>query len=336
MKRLSNNTPGPGLTRSPERGGGDAVLLEYSGCTEVGKARPNNEDALLAGTGRDGRLFAVADGMGGHEAGEVTSFLAVATLEGLWPDDPLVGAIRRADQTIFACRDDGEFAGMGTTVVALRFRENGFREGDAEYSLEAEVAHVGDSRVYLLRAGRFCRLTEDHSVAAELVRSGAMASTRVAVHPFGNALTRSLGTGTASVGRTTFGAWPGDRILLCSDGLSDAVAEEEIIRVLERFPGDPEKAAHGLVTAALEVGGPDNVTVVVVDLKDRGSASPSPAGAPDNEPCGARHSTRRRSVSDPAFGRSGGDYRSEVRGEGAVSRKLRRTAYGLLDILRRR
>ncbi len=272
MKLLPNYTPGPALSGSP-KWGADAVLLEYSGCTNAGKARPNNEDALLAGTGRDERLFVVADGMGGHDAGEVASFLAVATLERLWPDGSLVGAIRRADRTIFACRDDEEFAGMGTTVVALRFRENSPHNRDAEHGLEAEVAHVGDSRAYLLRTGRLRRLTEDHSVVAELVRSGAMLSTRVANQ---NALTRSLGTGTASVESTTFEAWPGDRVLLCSDGLSDAIAEKEIARVLEMFPRDPEKAAHGLVAAALEAGGPDNVTVVVVDLNSTGVPGRSP------------------------------------------------------------
>ena len=108
---------------------------------------------------------------------------------------------------------------------------------------------------------------------------------------------------------TTFEAWPGDRVLLCSDGLSDAVAENVIARVLEMFPGDSEKAAHGLVEAALEAGGPDNVTVVVVDLKERGSSSTSSAGAPDDEPGDARRSTRRRSVSDPAFRGSGRERR---------------------------
>src|SRR5918997_3245930 len=178
MKLLSNHTPRPRLSENP-KGGADTVLLKYSGCTNAGNARPNNEDALLAGTGRDERLFVVADGMGGHEAGEVASFLAVATLERLWPDGSLVGAIRRADRTIFACRADGEFAGMGTTVVALRFREGGSHERAVGYGLEAEVAHVSDSRAYLLRAGHLRRLTEDHSLAAELARSEALASTRV-------------------------------------------------------------------------------------------------------------------------------------------------------------
>src|SRR5918997_2215855 len=276
MKLLSNHTSRPGLSENP-KGGADTVLLKYSGCTNAGNARPNNEDALLAGTGRDERLFVVADGMGGHEVGEVASFLAVATLQRLWPDGSLVGAIHRADRTIFACRDDGEFAGMGTTVVALRFREGGSHERGVAYRLEAEVAHVGDSRAYLLRAGHLRRLTEDHSLAAELARSEALASTRVAIR---NALTRSLGTGTALVESTTFEAWPGDRVLLCSDGPSDAVAEEEIARVLERFPGDPEKVVHSLVTAALEAGGPDNVTVVVVDLRHREPASVSPPKTP--------------------------------------------------------
>src|SRR5215212_10325837 len=163
MKLLPNHTLRPESSGSP-KGGADAVLLEYSGCTNVGKTRPNNEDALVAGTGRDERLFVVADGMGGHEAGEVASFLAIATLQRLWPDGSLVGAIRRADRAIFACRDDREFAGMGTTVVALRFREDGSHNRDAERGLEAEVAHVGDSRAYLLRTGQLRRLTEDHSV----------------------------------------------------------------------------------------------------------------------------------------------------------------------------
>src|SRR5215212_6078571 len=187
MKLLPNHTPGPVLSGSPE-GGADAVLPEYSGCTNAGKARPNNEDALLTGTGRDDRLFVVADGMGGHEAGEVASFLAVATLERLWPDGSLVGAIRRADRTIFACRDDEEFAGMGTTVVALRFREGGSHERALGYGLETEIAHVGDSRAYLLRGVRLLQLTEDHSFAAELARSETLTSTRIAAR---NALTRS-------------------------------------------------------------------------------------------------------------------------------------------------
>src|SRR5829696_1421497 len=165
MNLLPNHTPGPELSGSLE-GRANAVLVEYSGCTDAGKARPNNEDALLAGTGRDERLFVVADGMGGHDAGEVASFLAVATLERLWRDGSLVGAIRRADRTIFACRNDGEFAGMGTTVVALRFREDSTHNREAEHGLEAEVAHVGDSRAYLLRTGQLRRLTEDHSLAA--------------------------------------------------------------------------------------------------------------------------------------------------------------------------
>jgi protein phosphatase len=248
------------------------VRLEYSGRTDVGKTRANNEDALLVGADTDDKLFAIADGMGSHKAGEVASFLTVAALKKLGPGDCLKEAIRRADRTILACRGEEEFADMGTTVVALRFRE------EDGYGLAAEVAHIGDSRAYLLRAGRLRRLTEDHSLVAELVQKGGIPSARASDYPCKNVLTQALGAGDVAVEGTTFHAWPGDRVVLCSDGLSDAVAEEEIVRVLEAFPGDPEGAVQGLVGVALEAGGGDNVTVVVVDLKNQVSASPSLEG----------------------------------------------------------
>jgi len=264
------------VQRPPERDAGrdegseGRIVLDHFGTTDASRVRRNNEDALLAGGGEDSNLFAVADGMGGHKAGEVASFLAVAALKGLKPGRFLAGAIRKVDRTILACRDDGEFADMGSTVVAGRFREDGTGR------LAAEVAHVGDSRAYLLRAGDLRRLTADHSLVAVLVRSEAISPDRAAAHPLNNALTRSLGTGTAAVERATFEAWPGDRVVLCSDGLPDAVSEEEISAALVRHPGDPESAAQALVAAALEVGGPDNVTVVVVDLKGRTADAPPP------------------------------------------------------------
>jgi protein phosphatase len=250
------------------------IVLDHYGTTDAGKVRPNNEDALLAGGGEDAGLFAVADGMGGHKAGEVASFLTVTALKKRGPDRSLVRAIHKADRTILACRDDGEFAGMGTTVVAVRFREDGTG------GLEAEVAHVGDSRAYLLRAGNLRRLTADHSFVADLVRSGAISAEEAATHPLRNALTRVLGTGQAAVERATFEAWPGDRVVLCSDGLSDAVSEAEISTMLGRYPGDPESTAQALIAAVLVAGGPDNVTVVVVDLKGRTADVPSPRSAP--------------------------------------------------------
>ena len=276
------------VQRPPERNAGrdegseGMIVLDHFGTTDVGRIRRNNEDALLAGGGDDPNLFAVADGMGGHKAGEVASFLAVAALKRLKPGHSLAGAIRKVDRTILACRDDGEFAGMGTTVVSVRFREDGTG------GLAGEVAHVGDSRAYLLRAGNLRRLTADHSFVADLVRSGAISAEEAAAHPLRNALTRSLGTGTAAVERTTFEAWPGDRVVLCSDGLPDAVSEEEISAALVRHPGDPESAARALVVAALEAGGPDNVTAVVVDLKGRTADAPSPDPGSAGRAGGAR------------------------------------------------
>src|SRR5829696_6258346 len=276
------------VQRPPERDAGrdegseGMIVLDHFGTTDVGRVRRNNEDALLAGGGEDPNLFAVADGMGGHKAGEVASFLAVATLKRLKPGHSLAGAIRKVDRTILACRDDGEFAGMGTTVVVARFREDGTGR------LAAEVAHVGDSRAYLLRAGDLRRLTADHSLVADLVRSGAISPDRAAAHPLNNALTRSLGTGTAAVERATFEAWPGDRVVLCSDGLPDAVSETEIWATLRRYPGDPKSTARALTAAALEAGGPDNVTVVVVDLKGCAAEAPSPRREPSGRADGAR------------------------------------------------
>lgn len=135
---------------------------------------------------------------------------------------------------------------------------------------------MGDSRAYLLRAGNLWRLTADHSFVADLVRSGAISADQAVAHPLKNALTRVLGTGKAAVERTTFEARPGDRVVLCSDGLPDAVSDTEISTALGRYPADPERTARTLIAATLEAGGPDNVTVVVVDLKGCVADVPSP------------------------------------------------------------
>jgi protein phosphatase len=147
---------------------------------------------------------------------------------------------------------------------------------------------VGDSRAYLLRAGNLRRLTADHSFVADLVRRGIISAEGAATHPLRNALTRVLGTGQAAVERATFEAWPGDRVVLCSDGLPDTVSETEISAILGRYPGDPESTARALTAAALEAGGPDNVTVVVVDLKGCTAEAPSPRREPAGRADGAR------------------------------------------------
>src|SRR5918994_999787 len=230
--------------------------------TDAGKVRQNNEDALLVGEGEDETLFIVADGIGGFEAGEVASSLAVEVLKDLQPDEPFGAAIGEANRRIVAAgRGDEKLSGMGTTVVAIRF-------GGTQREPVAEVAHVGDSRAYLMRGGDMKPITEDHSLVAELVRSGDLTRDQAAEHPQKNLITRALGADEeVDVDTAVLPVEAGDRILLCSDGLTDMVAEARIAEILLGSPDDPERAARGLLTAALDAGGNDNITVVVVDVK---------------------------------------------------------------------
>jgi protein phosphatase len=238
--------------------------LQPFGVTDTGKVRQNNEDALLLGEGEDETLFVVADGIGGFEAGEVASSLAVDVLKGLRPDEPFQAAIGEANRRIVAAgRGDEKLSGMGTTVVAVRF-------GGTQREPVAEVAHVGDSRAYLMRGGDMTPITEDHSLVAELVRSGDLTRDQAAEHPQKNLITRALGADEeVDVDTTLLPIVAGDRILLCSDGLSDLVSEAGISEILAESPDDPEKAARGLLSAALDAGGNDNITVVVVDVKEQ-------------------------------------------------------------------
>ena len=238
--------------------------LEPFGVTDAGKVRQNNEDALLVGDGEDETLFVVADGIGGFEAGEVASSLAVEVLKELRPDKPFKEAIAEANRRILAAgRTDEKLSGMGTTVVAIRF-------GGTQREPLAEVAHVGDSRAYLVRGGEMNPITEDHSLVAELVRSGDLTRDQAAEHPQKNLITRALGADEdVAVDTTVLPIEAGDRVLLCSDGLSDMVPEVRISEILLDSPEDPERAARALLTAALDAGGNDNITVIVVDVKEQ-------------------------------------------------------------------
>jgi len=238
--------------------------LQPFGVTDAGKVRQNNEDALLVGAGEDETLFVVADGIGGFEAGEVASSIAVEVLRGLRPDKHFEDAIREANRSILAAgRGDEKLSGMGTTIVAIRF-------GGTQREPLAEVAHVGDSRAYLVRGGEMNPITEDHSLVAELVRSGDLTRDQAAEHPQKNLITRALGADEkVDVDTTVLPIQAGDRVLLCSDGLSDMVPEARISELLIEYLDDPEGAARSLVSAALDAGGNDNITVVVVDVKER-------------------------------------------------------------------
>jgi PPM family protein phosphatase len=241
-------------------------LLPF-GLTHAGKVRQNNEDALLVSGGEDETLFVVADGIGGFEAGEVASSLAIDVLKDLQPDQPFKAAIGEANRRIVAAgRGDEKLSGMGTTVVAIRF---GGKQGEPV----AEVAHVGDSRAYLVRGGDMNPITEDHSLVAELVRSGDLTRDEAAEHPQKNLITRALGADEeVDVDTAIVHIEAGDRILLCSDGLSDMVSETGISEILAEYPDDPERAARVLLSSALDAGGNDNITVVVVDVKEQPEA----------------------------------------------------------------
>jgi protein phosphatase len=250
--------------------------------SHVGRQRPGNEDAYLVRP----PLYAVADGMGGAQAGEVASQLAVAVLAELLaetpPDDEsaaalLAEAAAEANSRIYAAASaDTARSGMGTTLTALLLRDD-----------HALLAHIGDSRAYLLRGDTLTQLTQDHSLVAEMVRDGRLAADEARLHPYRSILSRALGTESeAEVDELQVDLLPGDVLLLCSDGLSGPVPTDRLHKGLAA--GDPEKAARRLVDEALRQGGPDNVTVVVVQILEDAAAAvsdadetPAPADGPD-------------------------------------------------------
>ena len=308
------------------------LFLEPFGATDAGKVRANNEDALLVGEGRDETLFVVADGIGGFEAGEVASRIAVDVLKELEPGASFEAAIREANRRILAAgRGDERLSGMGTTIVALRF--GGTRERPV-----AEIAHVGDSRAYLLRGGELRPVTEDHSLVAELVRSGDLTRDQAAEHPQKNLITRALGADEeVEVDTAVVPVEAGDRFLLCSDGLSDMIPETRIGEILADAPGDPEKPARRLVSAALDAGGADNVTVIVVDVKQEeipreersGDTHEMPAVARSGDQTATRPPAQRPSRKERG-GERQGDARSRVPRppRAAARRKRKRSRFG--------
>jgi protein phosphatase len=227
--------------------------------TDTGRKRRQNEDAFVC----EPPLFAIADGMGGAQAGEVASRLAAAAIEegaaAIVGEEGVATVVRAANTRIFErAVHDPAVAGMGTTAtVAVVDEQAG----------TVTLAHVGDSRAYLYRSGALEQLTTDHSLVGELVRSGRLTEAEAAVHPHRSVITRALGTDAdVEVDTLTVGVAAGDLVLLCSDGLSAMVRDEEIGRVLESTGAAPREAAEALVAAANAAGGEDNVTVVLFEL----------------------------------------------------------------------
>ncbi len=257
------------------------VALRYAVRSDVGLLREGNEDSAYAGP----RLLAVADGMGGHAAGEVASAVAIAALSGLDEDQStsdltkaLAEAVKRANQDLHdMVAADPSIGGMGTTLTAMLW--SGAR---------VAICHIGDSRAYVLSGGEFRQITHDHTLVQSLVDDGRISQDEAATHPQRSLLLRALdGTSDAEPDLSVREAKLGDRYLLCSDGLSSVVSEETLHRTLAAI-SEPDDVVLQLVELAIKGGGPDNITCIVADVVDSATTARPPtqisvfAGAASN------------------------------------------------------
>jgi PPM family protein phosphatase len=254
------------------------MRITYQSVSDVGRKRKGNEDSLFLNP--EQRLFVVADGMGGHAAGEVASKVAVDSInefvcltggdeEITWPfgldenisydGNRLKTAIRHANRKVLeATKEKSEYEGMATTVAAVLV------DGDM-----ANIGHVGDSRIYLFSEGTLSLLTSDHSWVNEQIQSGVISPDQARSHPLRNVVTRALGGKTdLAVDMQVRKMKPGEILLLCSDGLTTMVPDEEIEQVLKENEVDLKGAADALVDTANEHGGEDNITVVLLQFQE--------------------------------------------------------------------
>lgn len=235
------------------------LVLRYAARSDRGLVRSNNQDSVYAGP----RLLAVADGMGGHAAGEVASKVVIASLAHVDDDEPgddLLGKLRDAvaagnGAISELVTSDPDLEGMGTTLTAILFAGN--RLG---------LVHIGDSRAYLLREGMFAQITHDDTFVQSLIDEGRITPDEAATHPQRSLLLRALTGHDFEPSLTVREARVGDRFLLCSDGLSGVVSLETLDEAI-RIP-DPQSCADRMIELALKGGGPDNVTVIVADVED--------------------------------------------------------------------
>jgi serine/threonine protein phosphatase PrpC len=245
------------------------MRLKVGVATSTGRVRPINEDAFLAQA--DQGLFVVCDGMGGAASGEVASKLAVdtigASVHGTAPNGKasqfsartvqLGEAIRKANLAIIDRARDEAHAGMGTTVVGAWVDEG-----------VVSIGHVGDSRAYLSNASGFERVTSDHSLVEAQVQAGLLNREQSLQSEQQNILLRALGRdANVEIDLAEVPVSGGDRLMLCTDGLTRTVADDELAAALDRFKGDPQAACDHLIAAANNSGGPDNITVVIVEFQ---------------------------------------------------------------------
>ena len=236
------------------------IDVRWAATTHVGEVRAVNQDSILTGPA----VFAIADGMGGHAAGEVASALTINTLSGLarpLTEESVTAAVARANDRVLAEAMPGSGReGMGTTLVGLALLDGVGAGG------QLLVFNVGDSRAYRLAGGRLAQVSEDHSVVAEMVRAGLLTEDEARRHPSRNIITRVIG----GAGRVQADVWhfdprSGGRYLLCSDGLTNELSDGVIESVLRRQP-EPQVAVDELLARALAAGGNDNISIVVADV----------------------------------------------------------------------
>jgi protein phosphatase len=234
------------------------TLARATAVTDTGRRRRRNEDAYVC----DPPLFAIADGMGGAQAGEIASHLAATSVQhaergGSSDEEHVTRLIQDANRSVYErARADASTSGMGTTMTVALL------DGDI-----VRIGHVGDSRAYLVRDHALEQLTEDHSLVGELIRSGRLSPEEAEAHPHRSVITRVLGTDPdVDVDAFSVGTKPGDLFMLCSDGLSSMVDDTRILELIEKHRGDVDAIGRALVAAANASGGEDNVTVVLFTI----------------------------------------------------------------------
>jgi protein phosphatase len=265
------------------------LTLAIGAATDTGNLRGQNEDSHIAQQG----LFAVADGMGGHNAGEVASAMAIeylrgVALGGVASAEAFAQVVRDLNNAIFsAATATTDQRGMGTTLTAAALLDS---TSETDQPSQIVIANVGDSRTYLLRSGELRQLSVDHSYVQELVTEGLLTIDEARTHPRRNIVTRALGIDAqVSVDTWTIPMFDGDRFMLCSDGLVDEVPLNEITEMMREHT-TPQQVAERLVTAAKWHGGRDNITVIVLDVSIN-AATTEVVAAPDITPDTASEST---------------------------------------------
>jgi protein phosphatase len=233
------------------------MVMKIGTKTDTGKVREQNEDSY----GYRDHLFVLADGMGGHQAGEIASAIAVQTIldtqfTGKLPEDTIKEAVFKANQAILhSVEQNPAQYGMGTTIIVLYFVEN-----------QAYYTHIGDSRLYRYSKGSFFQLTRDHTLVAELVRSGSLTEAEARNHPQRNVLTQALGAEIMpEIEVNQVLASQGDKFLLCSDGLCGLLEENQMIQEIST-EDEPQAIVDRLVTLANDAGGNDNITAILIEI----------------------------------------------------------------------